>query len=142
VGRSLLSTDFEAREIFMAASYSSYAIIGPEEIVSIDSLGRYSVLDPDYREIRNARLPDWARAATRLLFEFYSARDLTSGGRQPPGFPSGGWLIYQHERVPLSTSDQRAPTRASENFSGIPRALRDRRARRASSHISSSSRWA
>lgn len=75
VGRSLLSTDFEAREIFMAASYSSYAIIGPEEIVSIDSLGRYSVLDPDYREIRNARLPDWARAATRLLFEFYSARD-------------------------------------------------------------------
>lgn len=72
-GNSLLPT-VTKRETFLAASYSQYAIVGKDQTVVIDPLGRYTVLDENYREASETRVPEWAREATRLLFEFFPSR--------------------------------------------------------------------
>lgn len=74
VGRNLLAPSIEEQSAFMAASYSHYAMVSPEKIVAIDSVGRYTIIDGNYRELSDARLPDWARNATRLMYEYFSAR--------------------------------------------------------------------
>ena len=75
VGRNLLSPTEEDRDWFMAASYSNYAIVGHEQTVAIDAVGGYTVLDSEYREIPDAKLPNWARKALKMLYTFFAERE-------------------------------------------------------------------
>lgn len=72
VGQSLLTQELEDREWFIAASYSNYAVIGSDQTVSIDAVGRFSVLNEKYQELKDAKLPDWARNAMKTLHEYFA----------------------------------------------------------------------
>jgi membrane-anchored protein YejM (alkaline phosphatase superfamily) len=71
-GQNLLAADRKARDWFMAASYSSSAIVGRDQTVTIDAVGRYTLLDDRYREINDGPIPPWARDAVKQIYRFFA----------------------------------------------------------------------
>ena len=53
-------------------SYSSSAIVGRDQTVTIDAVGRYTLLDDRYREINDGPIPPWARDAVKQIYRFFA----------------------------------------------------------------------